>query len=272
MNIGARVLKTGLAVTVALLICKIFNIEPALFAALTVVVNMQPSVSKSIKNAWEQISIHVLGVILALVLGLLLGNNPLVMGLAVVIMILFCNRIGWSNAIILGIVSEVFVLDAPPERFLQHAGTRSLAIFIGLGVALLINRILVPPEYKSRMVLQLELLFNDTSLYFLQSIDKFITSSSLTDFEVKKPITLQRRLDEVFILFERAREEFTSKDNVLLLERQLEICRGFMERGQNIDEMTELRVQRRLSPPSPMTSGTVSPEFQEILVQNPLNK
>ncbi len=265
MNIGARVLKTGLAVTVALLICKVLKIEPALFAALTVVVNMQPSVSKSLKNAWEQISIHVIGVILALVLGLLLGNNPLVMGLAVIIMILFCNRIGWSSAIILGIVSAIFVLDTPPERFLQNAGIRSLAVFIGLGVALLTNRIIVPPEYKAKLTVQLELLFNETSLYFLQSIVNFITSSSLTVFEVKKPVELQKRLEEVLILYERAREELTPKDNVLLLERQLEICRGFIERGQNINEMTELRVQRRLSPDAPVTSGKVSPEFQEIL-------
>ncbi|MHB1651299.1 MAG: FUSC family protein [Desulfitobacteriaceae bacterium] len=265
MFIGARILKTGLAVTVALLLCKFFNIEPAIFAAITVVINMQPSVNKALRNAWEQVSVHVLGVLLAILLGTLLGNSPLVIGLAVILVIVLCNRLGWSGGISLGVVSIIFVLDAPPEQFLWHAGIRSLAVFIGLGVALVVNRILAPPQHKTRLKKKLEELYQESSAYFLESLIKFISSASFMSYEPQPPVVLQKKQEEAMWLYEHAREELTAKDNASLLERLLEISRGFLERGQNIDEMTAQRVKRRLAPDSPLLPEEVSSEFQRIL-------
>ncbi|HBP63806.1 MAG TPA: hypothetical protein DD730_05950, partial [Desulfosporosinus sp.] len=85
MFIGARTIKTGLAVTTTFLLCKLFRIEPAVFAAITAVVNMQNSVSKSLNNAWQQIGVHLLAATLSLIIGLLLGANPISIGLGVIV-------------------------------------------------------------------------------------------------------------------------------------------------------------------------------------------
>ena len=247
MRIGARTLKTGLAVTITLFICQIFAIGPASFAAITAVVNMQPSVGKSLKNAWEQIGVHVLAVAVSLIIGTLLGTNPAVIGLAVIIIILLCNRIGWSGGIILGIVSIVFIMDSPPDQFLTHALNRSLSIFVGLAVALIINRILAPPRYKAKFLSQLNELFLLSSKYFLDSLHSFIHSGNLTAYEKPDPLEQKEALDEVMSLYEYARDELTAQDNHLFLEKLLEICSGFIERGQNINVMTAQRVKRRHS-------------------------
>lgn len=265
MVIGARVIKTGIAVTLAMFLCKILHIEPAVFAAISVVVNMQPSVRKALHNAWEQAGVHLLSVGLAIVLGLTLGTSPIVNGLGVVLIILLCNRLGWSGGITVGVVSIVFVLDSPVEQFLFHAGIRSLAVFIGLGVALLVNRILLPPEYKAKLLTELEFLFRDASNYFLDRIITFISSASMPFFVAEQPVNLLQRLDMVTDLYEHAREEFAERDNALLVERTLEICRGFIERGQNIGEMTALRVKRRNAPDSPLPDEGVSSDYQTIL-------
>lgn len=265
MNVGARVLKTGVAVTLALYLCKLLHIEPAIFAAISVVVNMQPSVHKALKNAWEQVGVHILGVGLALILGLTLGTNPIVMGVATILIILICNRLGWSGGITVGVVSIVFILDSPSEQFLFHAGIRSLAVLLGLVVALVVNRVLMPPEYKKKLYTQVESLFKDASAYFLDSIITFISSSSLPTFTARKPGELIERLEEVTNLYEHARVEFGNRDNPQLVERLLEICRGLIERADNIEEMTALRVQRRNSTDSPLAGEGVSPEFQVIL-------
>lgn len=265
MYIGARVLKTGIAVTLAMYLSTMFHIEPAIFAAISVVVNMQPSVRKSLRNAWEQVGVHILSVVLAMLLGLTLGPNPVVIGLAVILVILLCNRLGWSGGITLGVVSIVFVLGSPTDQFLLHAGMRSLAVLLGLGVALIVNRILLPPEHKEKLFSELELLFRDTSTYFLDSIITFVSSASLAGFALEQPSNLLQRLDGVMNLHEHGREEFTQQDNALLVERTIEICRGFIERGQNIGEMTAQRVQRRNSPDSPLPGEGVSAEYQAIL-------
>lgn len=265
MIIGARILKTGLAVTLSIAICRFLNIEPASFAAITAVVNMQPSVRKSLSNAWQQLGVHLLAVTLAILVGTLLGTNPLLIGLTVIIMIVICNRIGLSGAIVLGIVSVIFVLDSPHDQFLAHATSRSLAIFIGLGVALAVNRVLAPPRYKERFLQGLNELYKEASNYFLMSLNTFISSASLRSFKLEEPIALKKTLDDVVLLYEYARDELDANDNFTYIERLLEISRGFIERGQSINEMTSQRVKRLQAPDSPLRIGGVTPEFQNIL-------
>lgn len=248
-----------------MLICRLLQIQTETFAAITVVINMQPSLTKALSNAWQQISIHLVSVVLAIVLGLLLGNNPFVIGLAVILIIALANRRGWGG-VTLGIVSIVFILDAPPDQFLMHAVTRSLSIFIGLAVALTINRWLAPPHYKKAFKENLYSLFYDSSIFFHESIVHFVESTPLDEYEKAEPIDLGARLDQVNELYEHAREEFNSKDKARIMERLIELSRGFIERGENIEEMTRQRVKRRQAADSPLLSGDeISPEFQNVL-------
>lgn len=248
-----------------MLICQLLKIQPATFAAITVVINMQPSVTKALSNAWEQISIHLVSMALAIVLGLLLGNNPFVIGLAVILIIAIANRLGWGG-FTLGIVSIIFILDSPPNQFLMHAVTRSLSIFIGLAVALTINRWLAPPHYKKAFKENLYSLLQDSSIFFQESIEHFVESTPLNEYEKAKPNDLEARLDQVMELYEHAREEFNSKDKAQIMERLIELSRGFIERGENIEEMTRQRVKRRQAADSPLLSGDeISPEFQNVL-------
>lgn len=248
-----------------MLISQLLQIQPATFAAITVVINMQPSVTKALFNARQQISIHLVSVALAIVIGLLLGNNPFVIGLAVILIIAIANRLGWEG-VTLGIVSIIFILDAPPDQFLMHAVTRSLSIFIGLAVALTINRWLAPPRYKKTLKENLYSLFHDSSIFFHESIEHFVESTPLNEYEKAKPTDLEARLDQVMELYEHAREEFNSKDKALIMERLIELSRGFIERGENIEEMTRQRVKRRQAADSPLLSGEeISLEFQSVL-------
>lgn len=265
MLIGARTLKTGLAVTVTLFICKGFSIEPASFAAISAVVNMQPSVSKSLNNAWQQIGVHLLAVIFSLVIGLLFGTNPLFIGLTAVLLILLCNWVGWSSGIVMGMVSIIFILDSPKETFLSHALSRSLSIFVGLGIALVINRILAPPKYKAKFINSLTTLVLVSANYFLDSLHAFIHAANMTYYQKKDAESQKTLLNEVNNLYEHAREELTTNDHPLFIERLLEVCRGFIERGETINQMTEQRVTRRRESYSPTELQKITAEFKEIL-------
>lgn len=265
MAIGARVLKTGLAVTLAIAICQWLEIKPASFAAITAVINMQPSVNKALKDAGEQIIVHLAAVFLAVLLGYFLGNGPLIIGLAVIFMIVIANRIGWQDAIVLGIISIIFILDAPSGDFLKHAGIRSSAIFIGLGVALLINWTLAPPKYKNLLIDNLLDLFQASSSYFLESLWNFANPVELATYQSIKPDDLDIKLRMVLETHENARDELTVEDNALLIERLIELCIGFIERGQIIENMIVERVKRLTSSETIVPFEHLSPEFQQIL-------
>ncbi|AHF06840.1 membrane protein [Desulfitobacterium metallireducens DSM 15288] len=265
MPIGARVLKTGIGVTIALLICQALQIVPATFAAITVVVNMLPSVNRALTDAWAQIRVHLLGVILATFLGIFYWNNPFGVGIAVILIIMVANRLGWGGTITPGIVSIIFILDAPPEQFLMHAGTRSISIFIGLGVALITNRVLAPPRYKKSLLEKLQSIFLDSSAYFIQSMRAFVQGTYMKEYEKTNVEGLEARIEEILEMHEHARDEFLPGENAHLVEKLIEICQGFVERGQNIEEMTYQRVKRRLSPDSPLEFQEIAPAFQELL-------
>lgn len=265
LPIGARVIKTGIGVVVALVLCQLLGITPASFAAITVVINMLPSVNKALVNAWEQIRIHLLGVALATLLGLFHWNNPLGIGFAVILILIIANRLGWQGGVTPGIVSIIFILDAPPEQFLMHAGMRSLGIFIGLGVALVINRVLAPPRYKESFLNKLQTVFHDSFAYFSQSLQAFVQATTMKEYTKTDIHTLETRVDEIIELHEQARDEFLPGENALLVEKLIEVCQGFVERGQNIEEMTYQRVKRRLGPDSPLSEKEISPSFQNLL-------
>ena len=262
---GPRILKTGLGVTLSLLICELLNIETASFAATTVVINMLPSFTNALKDAREQILIHVFSITMAIISGFILGTSPWIIGFVIILFIGIVNQLKWGG-VRQGIVSIIFILDAPMEQFLQHAATRSVSIFIGLTVALLINRILVPPRYKERFMESLYDLFIESSNFFVESVQHFVESTKLIEYKKTEPNKLKGDLKQVMKLQDLSREEFTSEDNVLVIERLIEICRGFIERGENIEEMTRQRVKRRQSEYSPLQSeDEISPEFSAIL-------
>lgn len=267
MPIGARVLKTGIGVTLALIICQVLNIESASsFAAITVVINMQPSVNKTMRNGWTLIKINVVSVLIATFFGFFHWNNPFIIGLAVILIIMITNHYGWKKVIPQGIVSIIFIMDAPADQFLMHAATRSFSIFIGLGIALLTNRILVPPRYKEILNEKLQSLFADSSAYFFQSIHSFAEATDMKTYIKTDVQVLEKRIEEILQIHEHAREEFAAEDNALLVEKMIEICQGFLERGQNIEEMTHQRLKRRLAPDSPLKSpDEISPSFKHLL-------
>ena len=146
---GARVFKTGIAVTISMYICVFFDIQPAVFAGAAAVLNLQPSLGKSLYNALEQILTQFIAIGMAIILGLTIGGNPLVMGLSTILVLLICNHFKWRSSISGGIMATIFVLGSPPDQFLNHALIRSLAIFIGVGAALLVNITIARPHYEA---------------------------------------------------------------------------------------------------------------------------
>jgi uncharacterized membrane protein YgaE (UPF0421/DUF939 family) len=155
MITGARVLKTGLAVTISMFTCVLLNIQPAIFAGAAAVLNLQPSLGKSFYNALEQILSQFIAIGIAIILGLTIGGNPLVMGLSTILVILICNHFQWRSSISGAIMATIFVLASPPDQFLNHALIRSLAIFIGVGAALLVNITIARPHYEIPLRLKL---------------------------------------------------------------------------------------------------------------------
>jgi len=268
MSIGARILKTGIAVAVSMYICILLNIQPAIFAGAATVVNLQQSVGKSFRNAYEQVIVHFISVSIAILLGLTITFQPLSMGLATIIIITLCTKIlKLYTSISMGVVAAIFILGAPANEFLQHALIRSLAIFIGLGVALGINALIAPPRYQETLVSKLIELNLLTSLFFTDALNSFLSLTLVsTEMRNTNKIEYKKMMDEVEKYYELYAQEWVlgignnnaQKD---FYNEYIHYNKGLWQRAKDILFLADERKERRKNAEEP----PISPEFKEIL-------
>jgi hypothetical protein len=270
MRLGARIVKTGIAVTITMFICKFFNLEPAFFGAVSAVINMQPSISLTIDTAKDQIMVHILGVLTGLAFGYLLGNNPLVMGVITILLISLHIKFNFKSTVTMGIIAALFVLSSSADQFLNHALTRSAVIFIGLSVAMLINVLLWPPRYKQQFKAKLLESNQQAVLYFCQAIQDYV------QLENTRPPQRQEQKQQVHKLNKEARKllEFLKREGDILTtgvagqndwfltaEKLIDYNQSLLGKADRIFELLPGRFDRRLQSGSP----PISPEFRMIL-------
>ena len=174
MKIGARILKTGIAVTITMYLCRLLQLEPAFFGAVSAVVNMQPSIFLTVKTAKDQIAVHMIGVGAGLLFGWLLGGNPLIMGAVSILLILVYIRLGLQGGISMGIVAAIFVMGSGQELFLPHAINRTGVIFTGLVTAMMVNVLLWPPRYGQQLKAKLREGNEASVAYFCYAIEEYV--------------------------------------------------------------------------------------------------
>ncbi|HWR57131.1 MAG TPA: aromatic acid exporter family protein, partial [Negativicutes bacterium] len=271
MKVGARILKTGIAVTITMFICSLLKFEPAFFGAVSAVINMQPSIFLSIKTAKEQILVHILGVGAGLAMGYLLGGNPLSMGLITILIISVYIKLNLQEGITMGIVAAVFVLGSGSEQFLPHALSRTAVIFTGLSVAMLVNVFLWPPRHRERFKEKLKDSNLATVRYFCRAVQEFVRLEN-GDPDLQLP---QREM--VHALNEQTRElaEMLRREGELLTsgttgqgewltgaERFLAYNESLARKADRIYDILPSRLDRRLRSGAPPFSD----EFKAILV------
>jgi hypothetical protein len=270
MKKGARIVKTGIAVTITMFICQKLNLEPALFGAVSAIINMQPSIFLTLKMARDQILVHILGVTTAFAFGYLVGSNPLAMGLTTVFIIYLYGKLNLQNGITMGIVAAVFVLGSGPEQFLPHAVTRTAVIFTGLSTAMLVNVLLWPPRYKERFAEQLRTSNQEAVRYFCRAVQDYV------QLENEVPEEHQEQRDKVYKLNGELRvlggllrrEGQTIIPGSAVQDEWFAMAEKFMnyndslaEKADRIYDLLPPRLERRLKSGAP----PISDEFKAIL-------
>lgn len=276
MNIGARTLKTSLAVALSVYFCMLLNLEPALFAATSAVVSMQQSIGRSFRDAFEQIVVNLMAIGVGIVLGLMIPVLFISMAISTIIVILCCIKIfNMPNRIVLAVISSIIILASPQDQFLEHAMTRSLVLLVGIVVANLINITISPPHYRKVLEKKVINLNNFVIQAFSDSLNRYMHLNLPTEEEVSK------NSEEFFKLFEDAehlfelyREEWKiplrntpgkKREEEKLLEEYLDYNRGLWQRSQDVLFLAGERKIRREDAPDPEISSEYNRIFEMLL-------
>ncbi|MCS7461556.1 aromatic acid exporter family protein [Paenibacillus doosanensis] len=199
MVFGARVWKTGIAVTLALYISAFLNFTPPVIAAVAAIFAMQPSIYRSWRYFLEQLQTNVLGAVLALLAGMFFSNNVIAIGIVCILVIIICLRMGMEQTIGLTLVTVVAVMEASAEW--QFAVNRFLLSLIGIGCAFLINILFFPPKPKEQLGMQIHSVFSRMSL-LLRTVISDEMKETVFRVEKKALQTALQTLSEKYKLME----------------------------------------------------------------------
>ncbi|SHE29410.1 Uncharacterized membrane protein YgaE, UPF0421/DUF939 family [Desulforamulus putei DSM 12395] len=265
MPFGARMIKTAIAVSLSFYLAHRFNLN-AVVAAVTAIINVQPSLSRSLRNAIEQINVHILGLAVGLILGYLWAPGPLAMGVATPLVIWLTLKLGFGD-VVMALVPMVIILSSPEEAFLSEALYRSLVIFIGLGVGMVVNGLVAPPHYRDRLIHSLQKLNDVTAEFFCTLVEGFIQLKLMPDEEYRqKRQEVKNLLNESRLYLELWKEQLGQDKTPYpwqdqLIEKYIDFNANLYHKSKDIYDTTMDRIAWRQQ----MGNPEISPEFEAIL-------
>ncbi|MEB6299600.1 aromatic acid exporter family protein [Staphylococcus xylosus] len=211
MKLGARILKTGIAIILALFIASLLPNEAGLkaIAGVSAVVAMQPSVFRSIKTVSDQALGNVVGALLAVAMVTVFGDNVIIMGVTVILLIAILFRFNLAHVATLASVTALIIMGQHSGNFYVSAFYRFVLVMIGVISSSTVNLLFLPPKFESKIYYNslnicsdifvwFKLVLNDTSEYHHIKEDRGVISDRI------------KRLEQTFSYYEEERP-FTKK-------------------------------------------------------------
>jgi uncharacterized membrane protein YgaE (UPF0421/DUF939 family) len=201
---GARIVKTGMAVTLALYLAALLQFPSPVGAAIAAIFAMQPSIYRSWRYFLDQLTTSTMGAILALVGGMLLSNSPIAVGLVCILVIMISMKMNRADTISLTLVTVITVMEASGEW--QFALARFLLTLTGIVSAFLINIIVIPPKPRKQYIKQMENVFTSLSLLLRTAVSHEMKESVFRDEKNALGSSIKSLADK-YALFEEEQKQ-----------------------------------------------------------------
>lgn len=238
MIFGARMLKTGIAVTLALYISMWLHLSSPVIAAVAAIFAMQPSIYRSWRYFLDQLQTNTLGAVLALIAGLVFSNEPIAVGLVCIIVIMICLKLKMGDTIGLTLVTVIVVMEASGQW--QFALTRFSLSLIGIVSAFLINILLFPPKPKVQFTAQIQTTFDQMSLLMRTAISDEIKENIFRDKKRALEDSIKSLTDKYKLLEEEQkkmkRASFSQNRHLVVYKQMLNALRKGREVLDAVEE------------------------------------
>jgi len=152
---GSRVVKTGIAIFITAWICILLE-WPPVFAVITAIVTIEPTVSDSIKKGIIRFPASAIGSAYAVLFISLFGNSPLTYTLAAVFTIATCFRLKLHAGLLVATLTSVAMVEVIHTNVLMSFFIRLGTTTTGLVVSTVVNMFMLPPEYTKEITKRLE--------------------------------------------------------------------------------------------------------------------
>lgn len=250
-NIGPRMVKTGLAVALTLLITGLFDLQFEIIAAIATVLAMQPSIMRSFNYIKEVLLSNTVGVIFAVIGIVLLGSHPISVGAVVIIAIAINIKLGLNKTVSLTVLTIVSIMLASTgdHANMLYIVERVSLVAVGVISAFVINVIVNPPDHQ-KILFSMIKRASEKSNFLLRVIpSKTMSIPQVRDEEreIEKEINKARDYfdiitDERNRLFIRKRIDFLR--NIIIYQHMIQVLRKkftlIIELEKNLHEIEKI--------------------------------
>ncbi|WNS79503.1 aromatic acid exporter family protein [Domibacillus sp. DTU_2020_1001157_1_SI_ALB_TIR_016] len=240
MTLGPRVFKTGIAVTLSLYICYFLNLEPAVFAAVAALFTIQPSIYRSWRQLLDQVMTNTMGAAISLFSIYFIGDNPIIIGVLMMLVISLSLKMKMESTIPLTLVTVLAIMSTPDNENIDFILNRFLIILVGIGSALVVNLLIIPPNYKKNYLEKTRTVFQNMSLLLRTAVSNELTETSFQE-QSKKLQDDIRKLEDLFKMFDEERTKLSKLKpvdvrEIVLFKQMLKTLQQGEEILENIEE------------------------------------
>ncbi len=150
MNLGGRVIKTVIAVALAVFIAQQAGLERASFAGVIALISVQRSLFSSMNQAVKKVGSVILGTLVGGIFAFAFGQTPLAVGAATFFAIQMSLKLHLEDNIVLITITALNLVLYPAGDFLPSAGNQLLVALIGAISGLSLN-LLYSPYHKKEV-------------------------------------------------------------------------------------------------------------------------
>ncbi|MBD3108725.1 aromatic acid exporter family protein [Bacillus sp. AGMB 02131] len=224
MKIGARILKTGIAIILALTLAQMLKLPSPAFAGIAAIFAIQPTIFRSYRTIIEQVQGNVIGAIVAILFVLAFGNHAFLVGLACIIIIIINVRLKSENTISLSVVTVIAIMESQTGHFLEFALLRFFSIMLGIFSAFIVNLFFLPPKYETKLYTTITEVTEDIYRWIRISTRNLSEHTHLKG-EIQNLKERILRLEQFYLMYKEDRELFKkdkrAKARKLVVYRQM---------------------------------------------------
>ncbi|MGP6140283.1 MULTISPECIES: FUSC family protein [unclassified Jeotgalibaca] len=208
MKLGARAFKTGLAVTLSIILAQLIATDAGVIAGISAVPSTQPSVAKSYQTMRNRLVANAIGGFLAALISTTIGTNVIIIGLATVLLIAILNYLKLGDVISLAAITMIVIMLNESGSLYSVAAIRVAETFIGVIIAFLVNTFIHPPKYGEKLYHIIDYATSEFLVWIRSSLRKN-TNFSIMDKDLKWARAQLTRMDYFFELLQESRLPFT---------------------------------------------------------------
>ena len=168
-HIGLRTLKTGLVVTLSVIISRLIGLEYPFFVVMTAIISMDKTSISSLKMGRNRVFGTFLGAVIGVGLSYIDRGNPFLLGLGVILLIQICNSLKLQGAITIGGIVMTAIMVHTDKTPMYYGFHRTLDTLCGATISFVVNMTVFP---YSRMKS-----IDKTIFYFLNTLDSIINEA-----------------------------------------------------------------------------------------------